>query len=143
MHSHLILSAFINGLFCGALCFQAAQRRGANTFLWAAIGLLLGLPGLILCLLVLRRAKKERRLPSPFPQISPWENDHWYYLTESKEQRGPFNLRGLITCARQGELTPRSYVWCSDLEGWSRIEDLDGLGKEVFQERARPAIGRA
>jgi len=135
---HLLF--FVSMALNGMICYQIAHRRGADPRMWAMVGIFFGPIGVLFTLIWLKKRAAPQKAQPTFV-ISPWENDHWYCLDHDRQKHGPFTLRQLRSCARRGEITPDSFVWCTDLDEWKRIGQLEGLTEELFVQRAQPAMG--
>jgi predicted Zn finger-like uncharacterized protein len=85
-----------------------------------------------------------QRFAAPSPPV-PVNPAVWFAMLQGK-QTGPLTRAELEERANEGELGPRTYVWCEGMDSWQRAKDVLEL-VEMFptlpaKEEARPAPPR-
>src|SRR6266513_959384 len=63
-----------------------------------------------------------QRFAAPPPAIPP-DPAVWFAMLHGK-QTGPMTRTDLETRADEGELGPRTYVWCEGMDSWQRAKDV-------------------
>lgn len=128
-------------LFGGAASYFAGQR-GRDPFAWFFIGMLLGILGLLLLFLLPtvtspeEAATKEDSVEKPKElqegNMSTFRLKEWYYLNDSREQKGPNPYSELKGMWNLKKITDQTYVWCEGMENWKKIAEIPEL-KEALE----------
>src|SRR5207237_4951176 len=63
-----------------------------------------------------------QRFAAPPPAVPP-DPAVWFAMLQGK-QTGPLTRTDLETRADEGELGPRTYVWCEGMDSWQRAKDV-------------------
>jgi RDD family/GYF domain 2 len=63
----------------------------------------------------------------------------WYYV-ENDEQQEPVNENELIALFKNGNLSPDTLVWTSELEQWDQAKNINGLVPTEFNPPPLPSI---
>lgn len=129
----------------GVAASYVASRRGRDPFLWFAIGMFLGLLGLLI-LVILPPGNKEEVLqtrqldsietlevqelvpakPEPY-QGQDYSLKEWFCLDKTHQQQGPMRFEALQVLWSKGSVDDLSYVWCEGMDNWKRIHELPEL----------------
>jgi hypothetical protein len=109
----------------GGICFRFAKQRGRNPHAWFAIGLFLGVLGVILLFLLPPYKAKVVEEPKPAPVPPPSHLlQHWYYLDASNRQYGPMSFEALSSSFKEGKVIAQTYVWNETFEEWKRYGEV-------------------
>lgn len=126
----LVLTLIIWVLF-GMATAYVAQNKGRDPGVWFAIGMLLGVFGLILVYLlppVAQESEEEIVLKvEPLPRESHADErmkKPWFYLDASGNQQGPVPLTAILEMQAKGEITADTYLWCEGMPEWQQASEL-------------------
>lgn len=132
-------------LILGGACFYVAKQRGRNPTAWFAIGIVLGIIGLILLYilpskktlnaspsLAVSKGQKEEISVNPndsaaslLPPSPPsFHSKLWYYLNEENKRYGPMSFNALNQKWIDGDIKCDTYVWNEEMSDWKLIEEL-------------------
>src|SRR5207245_8862314 len=82
-----------------------------------------------------------QRFAAPSPPV-PANPAVWFAMLQGK-QTGPLTRAELEVRANDGELGPRTYIWCEGMDRWQRAKDVLELGEMIPQMPAPPVRPRA
>ncbi len=74
---------------------------------------------------------KKPPVKKPKPKPAP-QKERWYVLQKGKRS-GPFTRDDLLKKLKNGEITPRTFMWKPGLPKWRRAERIDDL-KDLLRE---------
>src|SRR5439155_1303874 len=77
-----------------------------------------------------------QRFAAPSPPV-PANPAVWFAMLQGK-QTGPLTRAELEVRANEGELGPRTYIWCEGMDSWQRAKDVLELA-EMFPPLPPPA----
>ncbi|MEI8365297.1 MAG: DUF4339 domain-containing protein [Parachlamydiaceae bacterium] len=144
------MSLFITILLwvlCGASASYLANQRGRDPYIWFAIGMLLGLLGVLLLFILpsLAPATQEittvadAKLDSKVPLLN--ENDitcsEWFCLDKMRKQQGPLSIGALKELWQKGTIDAQSYVWSEGMSVWKHIQEI-ALLLQSLQNDSKP-----
>ena len=105
-----------------------AERRGRNPYFWFGMGFIFGIFGLIAIFFIPSPKKAENEGSStqsePKPYIDGPIDRFWYYLDQSRQQKGPMSHNALTLAWKTGEITTSTLVWYEDLANWKELQEL-------------------
>lgn len=58
---------------------------------------------------------------------------HWYIIEAQDIQSGPFFIKQLKDLLRQNRITPDTFVWHEETDGWDRISNVFFRGQPALQ----------
>jgi len=144
----VIISIFL-WLLMGAAASYMATQRGRDPLIWFAIGMLLGILGLLILVLLpslnsegrsdvkpeLSTDEPKVQLLSPSSSEPIIEKDfmikEWFCLDKARQQQGPMRFDALKSLWGEGKIDNFSFVWCEGMENWKRIQELPDLDEAL------------
>jgi len=131
----------------GAATAYFANQRGRDPYLWFAIGLLLGIFGLLLVFILPpaveetetnQTTKMQSSSPSsvilevtPEVVVDAPKHDYlikdWFYFDKAGQQQGPVGFDYLKNLWKEGKINALSFVWSEGMEKWLKIEESPEL----------------
>lgn len=128
------MSLFLSFIFLtliGAGTAYMALKRGRDPYAWFAIGLFLGLLGLLILVLLppLDAEKDKEGLLKNDDVVIASENqvvivNEWFCLDNKKKQLGPLSFDELKQQWKDGNINDKSFVWCDGMATWKKIEEV-------------------
>lgn len=143
-HTSTILT-FILWISMGAACSYFANQRGRDPYAWFAIGIFLGIFGLLLLILLppLEQSKAtsstptpslleildpEKQAETPVPVASHEYLIHnWFCIDKSGQQQNSLSFNALQALWKEGKIDAHSYVWSEGMAAWKKIEEIPPL----------------
>lgn len=119
--------------FIGAGTAYLAFQRGRDPYIWFAIGIFLGVFGiLILLILPPLNAKEVTTDPNAtiieVPAIiDPFATKDWFYLDREGKQQGPIDIGALRNLWMTNGMDSKTFVWSEGMDKWKRVEEVPGL----------------
>ena len=130
-------TALVVGCIAAFMGAHYAGQRGRRPDIWFTIGLLFGLPGLMVLFMlpIVKPAQAESSEPE---QAKPVEFEirdavpdpryqEWFYLDTSRCQVGPVSFRELFSVWRDQLIDAESYVWTEGMPEWEPIRQIPAL----------------
>ncbi len=149
-----MMISLILWMLIGVSTGYLASTRGRDPYAWFAIGIILGLFGLMLLyILPPLDAEGNRIARSPPALFSPmieaieeqeaaekrhmplptYLNQEWFCIDKSLQQQGPISFLTLQTLWREGKVDASSFVWSEGMTEWKKIADLVELNQALVQ----------
>jgi hypothetical protein len=141
---HLILS-FIIWILIGIACAYFAYQKGRDPYIWFAIGIFLGIFGLLL--LIILPAKSEEQdsaskahatssiIIDALPEAGRPHHDFlvkdWFYIDQTRQQTGPISFDQLKALWISRKITPSTFAWSEGMPEWKKIQELPELLKQL------------
>ena len=118
----------------GAITAYLANQRGRDPYAWFAIGILLGVFGMLILLILppFDAGDKEIQNKDEIINITPAkEKDiatvEWFCLDKMRKQQGPLVIEALKMLWKSGSIDVQSYVWSEGMNEWKRIGEIPSL----------------
>ena len=115
------VSFFITCLW-GYIGYRTAEKKGRNPKLWCVLGVLFGLFAIIVISL-LRPKETQKVVEMPKLELEEIVQDNWYFLSHSKETKGPMSFNDFKTEFEAGTFNKQSFVWNETYTDWKKLEE--------------------
>jgi len=144
----MFLSVIV-GLLVGWVNALYAPKRGRDPLTWFVLGILFSLLSLITLLLlppVKKKSEKKKAFSGPSfsgttidvtpleegkvsqeIQLDEVDQNFWYYLDQSRQQKGPVRFSELQDLFFEGAITEKTYLWSEGMKEWKLLQNLKGL----------------
>ncbi len=106
----------------GYIGYKIAQKKGRNPTVWCILGVLFGMVAIIILSLLKTKYKIPVQTPKKF-ELNDIVQDNWYFVTQTKEQKGPMSFEDFKSEFESGAFTKQSFVWNTTYTDWKKLED--------------------
>lgn len=139
-----MMLSIILWVLIGAATAYFAHQRGRDPYIWFAIGILLGLFGILILVLLppVGSAQEKVEEPTPFflesdkqPKIGySVESKEWFYLDKLRQQIGPVQFETLKQQWEEGEIDEQTFVWYEGMSDWKQLNELPETVEKMKNE---------
>lgn len=141
--------SFIIWVLIGIGTAYIAYNKGRDPFAWFAIGIFLGLFGLLLLIILpplKEQEEKENKInssttlivtPELIKPTQNYANLDWHCIDKLHQQQGPIAFDALKALWDDNQIDFQTFVWTEGMPKWQKIADLPELHqglKETKQE---------
>lgn len=132
-------------LLFGTLCADQAKKRGRHPIIWFCLGAVFSILAAIALFLLPSElegvelkegggSKENRQSPAaalgslpPVSYVGDPRCYQWFFLDQTRTQKGPVAFRNLHTAWDNKELSLESYVWTHGMNEWKPIRAVPSL----------------